>query len=148
MRLRSLTLAAAMAMPIPALAIPLEDAGSFYVFGDSLSDDGNLFDLTGNPPPPYFEGRFSNGPVWADTAAGAVAGPTANFAFGGARAEGPGPQGLPDLDAQIDLFAGATGGGAGGRRAGRRLVRRQRHLPEHRHGGARSVDRRRGGRDR
>ena len=113
MRLRSLTLAAAMALPIPALAIPLEDADSFYVFGDSLSDDGNLFDQTGNPPPPYFEGRFSNGPVWADTAAGVVAGPTANFAFGGARAQGPGPQGLPDFDAQIDLFAGATGGGAG-----------------------------------
>ena len=110
MRLRSLTLAAAMAAPLPALAIPLGDAGSLYVFGDSLSDDGNLFARTGNPPPPYFEGRFSNGPVWADIAAGAVAGPTGNFAFGGARADGPGPQGLPDFDAQIDLFGAATGG--------------------------------------
>lgn len=41
---------------------------SLSVFGDSLSDPGNLFALTGNlfPPPPYFNGRFSNGPIWAD----------------------------------------------------------------------------------
>lgn len=39
-----------------------------YIFGDSLSDPGNLFALSGNtfPPPPYFEGRFSNGPLWSD----------------------------------------------------------------------------------
>ncbi|MBD2103679.1 SGNH/GDSL hydrolase family protein [Leptolyngbya sp. FACHB-261] len=46
---------------------------SIYVFGDSLSDIGNTFDLTqealgqGLPPaPPYFRGRFSNGPVWVE----------------------------------------------------------------------------------
>jgi outer membrane lipase/esterase len=39
------------------------------VFGDSLSDNGNLYDQTGFPPPPYFEGRFSNGPVWVEQAA-------------------------------------------------------------------------------
>lgn len=34
--------------------------------GDSLSDTGNFFALTGGtqPPPPYFEGRFCDGPVW------------------------------------------------------------------------------------
>jgi phospholipase/lecithinase/hemolysin len=39
-----------------------------YIFGDSLSDPGNLFDFSGGifPPPPYFEGRFSNGPVWSE----------------------------------------------------------------------------------
>lgn len=46
-----------------------------YVFGDSLSDTGNVFNLTGgsvNPTaatpasPPYFNGRFSNGPNWVD----------------------------------------------------------------------------------
>ena len=44
-------------------ARPITD---LYVFGDSLSDSGNLFALTGNEPesPPYFEGRFSDGPVW------------------------------------------------------------------------------------
>lgn len=35
------------------------------VFGDSLSDGGNVFQLTGGtfPPLPYFAGRVSNGPV-------------------------------------------------------------------------------------
>ena len=37
-------------------------------FGDSLSDTGNLFALTGElfPPPPYFEGRVSNGILWEE----------------------------------------------------------------------------------
>jgi len=39
-------------------------AYSFVVsYGDSLSDNGNLFAHTGYPPYPYWEGRFSNGPV-------------------------------------------------------------------------------------
>jgi phospholipase/lecithinase/hemolysin len=44
-----------------------------YVFGDSLSDTGNLYNSTRNPqtgiglpPPPYFQGRSSNGPIWID----------------------------------------------------------------------------------
>lgn len=38
------------------------------VFGDSLSDNGNLFKETGGyiPGSPYYEGRFSNGPVWVE----------------------------------------------------------------------------------
>jgi outer membrane lipase/esterase len=40
------------------------EAGNLYSFGDSLSDTGNLFKLIGYPPPPYSDGRFSNGPVW------------------------------------------------------------------------------------
>lgn len=37
-------------------------------FGDSLSDDGNLYRLLKIVPksPPYYEGRFSNGPTWAE----------------------------------------------------------------------------------
>lgn len=49
-----------------------------YVFSDSTSDTGNVFNVTTfanrldptipiNPPsPPYYEGRYSNGPVWVD----------------------------------------------------------------------------------
>lgn len=33
------------------------------VFGDSLSDNGNLFAAFGVPGFPYYQGRFSNGPV-------------------------------------------------------------------------------------
>ena len=36
-----------------------------YFFGDSLSDPGNLFALSNQPPPPYAQ-RLSNGPVWAE----------------------------------------------------------------------------------
>jgi len=42
---------------------------SFQVFGDSLSDPGNLYKLTGGlypPSPPYANGRFSNGPLWIE----------------------------------------------------------------------------------
>ena len=47
----------------------------FYVFGDSLSDTGNVFTATGGlvapttaipQNPPYFQGRFSNDQVWVD----------------------------------------------------------------------------------
>jgi outer membrane lipase/esterase len=66
------------------------------VFGDSLSDTGNILISTGGaiPTAPYFNGRFSNGPVWIDTLAaglGLPAGAVAsfaggnNYAFGGAR---------------------------------------------------------------
>ncbi len=63
---------------VPAIAFvvlfaPSSDAAQLgfdrlYVFGDSLSDPGNLFDLSGGlfPPPPYEGGRTSNGPVWAE----------------------------------------------------------------------------------
>ena len=69
-----------------------------YVFGDSLSDTGNLFLATGGAQPPagqpYFSGRFSDGPLWVEhlaTGLGLPAGATPsllggnNYAFGGAR---------------------------------------------------------------
>lgn len=43
--------------------------GDLVVFGDSLSDNGNFYEASGNttpPSPPYWEGRFSNGPVWVE----------------------------------------------------------------------------------
>ena len=59
-----------------------------FVFGDSLSDTGNLFRLSGGyPPPPYFEGRFSNGPLWVEQLADALGMEIAagdNYAVGGA----------------------------------------------------------------
>ncbi len=98
---------------------------SFWAFGDSLTDDGNLSAATGGAAPgaPYFEGRFSNGPVWAEHIAEDFtnAGKTAeNFAYGGA-AVGPAPlRPLPappvvDLDGQVGLFAEASPGRLGAR---------------------------------
>lgn len=85
------------------LSVPLEaTAATFsklYVFGDSLSDTGNVFNVTGIPPsPPYAPGRFSNGPIWVDVLAadlglnpaplvsppGTDFSEGINFAFGGA----------------------------------------------------------------
>jgi outer membrane lipase/esterase len=63
---------------------------SFYIFGDSLVDTGNLFRLTRTqipPSPPYFNGRFSNGPIWVDVLGsqlGISTDATTNFGFGGA----------------------------------------------------------------
>jgi|SRR5579885_3426485 phospholipase/lecithinase/hemolysin len=69
------------------------------VFGDSLSDNGNIFSLTSfahneiplipiiPKDPPYYQGRFSNGPVWVDNLAEAMNVPQVNYAYGGSWAE-------------------------------------------------------------
>jgi len=69
---------------------------AIYAFGDSLSDVGNDYSLTGGlepASPPYFNGQFSNGNVWLQTLAGelGVAPLTASrnggtdYAYGGAQ---------------------------------------------------------------
>jgi phospholipase/lecithinase/hemolysin len=54
------------------------------VYGDSLSDNGNLFGLVGLPGAPYFNGRLSNGPVAVEDLAGALGVPLVDFALAGA----------------------------------------------------------------
>lgn len=62
---------------------------SMVVFGDSLSDTGNIYNTLGGLypfSPPYYQGRFSNGPVAVEHVAAGL-GLTDrfyNFAFGGA----------------------------------------------------------------
>jgi cholinesterase len=56
----SLMIAAVTILPACAVAGPFT---SIVVYGDSLSDNGNLYSLTSYPPWPYYAGRFSNGPV-------------------------------------------------------------------------------------
>src|ERR1700739_4767223 len=60
------------------------------IFGDSLSDKGNLYKATMNKmpkSPPYYKGRFSNGLTWSDMAATYFADKnkvnTENYAVGG-----------------------------------------------------------------
>jgi phospholipase/lecithinase/hemolysin len=59
-------------------------------FGDSLTDNGNLFALAGVPKPPYVNGIFSNGPTYAApiNLPALLNLSSANYAFGGARAHG------------------------------------------------------------
>ena len=44
---------------------------NIYTFGDSLSDVGTMYELTGGlvPPSPYWEGHASNGPIWVEDVA-------------------------------------------------------------------------------
>ncbi|WP_353571700.1 SGNH/GDSL hydrolase family protein [Candidatus Albibeggiatoa sp. nov. BB20] len=59
-----------------------------YIFGDSLSDTGLVYQAVNLPStPPYYQGRFSDGPIWAEYFApqiGLTFNPATNFAWGGA----------------------------------------------------------------
>ena len=110
---------------------------ALYVFGDSLSDTGNVWILTGNVVPPsisphrtYFDGRFSNGPIaieylWdaLDRDGDSVVRPfladqtihpgdAVNFAFGGATSGSSSvvtPQlTVPGLLQQVEMFAAVS----------------------------------------
>lgn len=96
-------LIAATALTTPAFG---QSFSGLYVFGDSLSDNGNLFRLTGQPPAPYFQGRFSNGTTYAErlpSLLGFVYTPTTNFAVGGALTDTTHNAGLPNLGMQSQV---------------------------------------------
>lgn len=60
--------------------------GSVVVYGDSLSDNGNLYALSGGTVPgsPYYMGRRSNGPVAVEYLASDLGAPLHDFAYIGA----------------------------------------------------------------
>ncbi|MEH1849359.1 MAG: SGNH/GDSL hydrolase family protein [Nostoc sp.] len=99
--------------PLKVLA---KDYDKIYVFGDSFSDTGNVFNATNGivpPNPPYFNERFSNGPVWVEYLAsnlGLTFNPNTNFAFGGATTgfKNIGISTLPGLQQQINSFTTAN----------------------------------------
>jgi len=65
----------------------MASAGNYaavIVFGDSFSDNGNLFRTLGIPQPPYWHGRYSNGPVAVENLAAALGAPLLDEAWGGA----------------------------------------------------------------
>ncbi len=109
---RFLMIAVLTASAATAQAAPLDIFSKIFVFGDSLSDGGNVDILTGGAAPgPEFPGnQFTDGDTWA-TQLGlmpSLAGGT-NHAFGGARARDDAAL-TPDAVAQIVGFAlsGAT----------------------------------------
>jgi outer membrane lipase/esterase len=95
-------------------------------FGDSLSDSGNAFALSGGttpPSPPYFDGRFSNGPVWVELLGGPMQNLFApglplppdgniNAAVGGAWSVSTPASLVPDVPDQLSVFK-ALGGTIG-----------------------------------
>ncbi|HWQ88071.1 autotransporter domain-containing protein [Brevundimonas sp.] len=111
--LAALTVAAAGAM---ASAASAQSYGRLVVFGDSLSDNGNLYAISGQPTsPPYFQGRFSNGPVFTELlgfsagryTAGAPVTGSVNYAFGGARTDSSASP--PGMRNQLLAYTGAGG---------------------------------------
>jgi len=73
-----------LCLPFQVWSYPYSE---IYVFGDSLSDTGRLFEAIGVPPTPYFEGHSSNGNVWVEHLANSLDlsyNPKTNFAWAGA----------------------------------------------------------------
>ncbi|WP_460207676.1 SGNH/GDSL hydrolase family protein [Scytonema sp. NUACC21] len=101
-----------------AIAAPMENSdmtqtshqiNKLYVFGDSLSDAGNVFQATGRaypPNPPYFQGRYSNGLVWVEYLSSklATSEQNTNLAYGGATTGTNGVNGIPGLLTQVYGF--------------------------------------------
>jgi outer membrane lipase/esterase len=88
----------ALCLSLAAHAACAQQFSSLVIFGDSLSDTGNIAKLipapilstikpgNGVPVPPYYDYRFSNGPIYADSLGGklGITAPTLDFAIGGA----------------------------------------------------------------
>jgi phospholipase/lecithinase/hemolysin len=95
---------------------------SLIVFGDSYCDVGNLYLATGGAEaaPPYYNMRFSNGPIWLDHVAGFLHLPLApsilhgtDYAFGGAWVTQPqSVTGVPSVPQQVETYLAANGGKA------------------------------------
>lgn len=120
-RLAAMAVATSLVMAIaaPANASIYRTATGYsindmYVFGDSLSDVGNVFVATGGAQPPaalgYVDGRFTNGGNYTDYLAATLGVSNAaaltggnNYAFGGAKIDtGMSP---PGLLAQYGMYA-------------------------------------------
>jgi outer membrane lipase/esterase len=90
------------------------------VFGDSLSDNGNSYKLTGGAPPfPYYNGEFSNGPVWNQIVSTDLGTGLQNTAYGGATTgclagATTGTQGkpvpVPNTIEQVNTYVSGNGG--------------------------------------
>lgn len=89
------------------------------LFGDSLSDNGNLYSISSAAhkiiplvpvvpkDPPYFQGRFSNGPVWIENLTKIMNVELADYAYGGAWVEPAwdSKQLVPfDLNTQVNFY--------------------------------------------
>jgi phospholipase/lecithinase/hemolysin len=86
-------------------------------FGDSLSETGNTYLAAGAPPAPYYDGHYSNGPIWLEYLAGrlgvtaplpSLVGGTDN-AWGGAQTGGGlSFLGTPNIGLQISTYLAAN----------------------------------------
>ena len=92
--------------------VPFE---SIVIFGDSLSDNGNVYALTNEtyPIPPYWKGRYSNGPNWVDQLN--LSG-VSDYAYGSATTDNNLVQGytkgntvpVPGMLQQVEIYLNST----------------------------------------
>lgn len=94
----------------------LGNISSLVVFGDSYSDNGNEYRLSGQKwpaDPAYYQGRFSNGLEWNEHLAQTLRLPLHNYAYGGATTSNALVQGysgngstlpVPSLEEQVNTY--------------------------------------------
>ena len=119
----------AIVFPIPGLlaalllwaaassAVRAEPYSDLVIFGDSLSDVGNVWIYLGHtePLPPYWEGRYSNGPLWVEDLAAPLNVPVptpylaggTDCAVGGATTDAN----FPNVLYVVNLYLGQVPGG-------------------------------------
>lgn len=118
-------LRAALPLVLTSLACAAPRYDAVYVFGDSYCDVGNIYIATSHAiplSPPYYQGRFSNGPIWVEHVAGAMGLPLqpslaggTDYAVGGAEVTTAvsTPQGtIPSVPEQVEEYLKASGGHA------------------------------------
>jgi phospholipase/lecithinase/hemolysin len=120
-RVRQFVFVSIAILIVCGLLIGRTDAGPFtnlVVFGDSLSDIGNVeaSPFVAIPGPYYWNGRFSNGPVYAETLATGLGLPAlirstasggTDYAYGGAKTTGtafPDNLVVQDIDDQVGRY--------------------------------------------
>jgi phospholipase/lecithinase/hemolysin len=80
------------------------------VFGDSLSDPGNLNKLTQGaalPPRVFYKSRFANGPIWTDYVSQSLNWGMDNFAVGFAETKNGGSMGEADIPSLLQQISGS-----------------------------------------
>ena len=124
-----LLIASLSVLSVPAAAWGAPLYSEMIVFGDSLSDTGNVHTASTAlglipDPPPHFDGRLSNGPIWVDRLAErlGIASPSpsltggTNYAYAGAKT-GTEPRNrtsvltrevlpIPNIGTQINTYLG------------------------------------------
>jgi phospholipase/lecithinase/hemolysin len=118
-KLSGATFALAVCCSVALLGGSVAHAANFsaeYVFGDSLSDVGNVYIATkgGKPASPYVGGQFSNGTIWVQDLAARLGLPAltpslaggSDYAFGHATTGSTSTNNLdvPNLEQQVSLF--------------------------------------------
>lgn len=120
--IRACSILACLCLLSLAARAALPSYSAIYVFGDSYSDVGNAYIATlgAIPAAPYYNGRFSNGPIWIEHVAGAMGLPMlpfllpngTDYAVGGAwvtQEQTIDSQKVPDVPQQVLTYLGAHG---------------------------------------